>query len=115
MVVAALSYRHACHWQGLGSFFLYKLWNRAKDRKNPTGIPGSVCFHQTLGNKFTFQQDNNLKHKVKYTLEKLTKTALNVPEWPSYSFDINHLENVWQNWKLAVQQSSTTNLTELEE
>ena len=23
------------------------------------------AFHQTLGDEFTFQQDNNLKHKVK--------------------------------------------------
>jgi hypothetical protein len=28
-----------------------------------------------------FLQDNNLKHK--YTLELLTKTTLNVPEWPT--------------------------------
>jgi hypothetical protein len=34
---------------------------------------------------FTFQQDNNLKHKAKCTLELLTKMTLNVPEWPSYS------------------------------
>ena len=25
------------------------------------------AFHQTLGDKFTFQQDNFLKHKAKYT------------------------------------------------
>ena len=25
--------------------------------------------HQTLGDEFTFQQDNNLKHKAKSTLE----------------------------------------------
>ena len=42
-------------------------------------------FQQTLGNKSTFQQDNNLKHKAKYTLELLTKMTLNVAEWPSYS------------------------------
>jgi hypothetical protein len=30
-----------------------------------------------------FEQDNNLKHKAKSTL--LTKTILNVPEWPSYN------------------------------
>jgi hypothetical protein len=41
------------------------------------------AFQQTLGDKCTFQQDNNLKHKAKYTLELLTKTTLNVPEWPS--------------------------------
>jgi hypothetical protein len=43
------------------------------------------AFQQTLGDKFTFQQDNNLKHKAKHTLELLTKTTSNVPEWPCYS------------------------------
>ena len=46
------------------------------------------AFQQTLGDEFIFQQDNNLKHKAKYTLELLTKTTLNVPEWPSYNFDL---------------------------
>ena len=35
------------------------------------------AFHQKLGDKFTFQQENNLKHKAKYTLPSLTKTVLN--------------------------------------
>ena len=35
----------------------------------------------------TFQQDNNLKHKAKSTLELFTKKTVNVPEWPSFSFD----------------------------
>jgi hypothetical protein len=43
----------------------------------------------TPGDNFTIQQDNNLKHKAKYTLELLTKMTLNVAEWPSYSFDLN--------------------------
>ena len=38
------------------------------------------AFHQTLGEEFTFQQDNNLKHEAKSTLELHT---VNVPEWPS--------------------------------
>ena len=38
------------------------------------------AFQQTLGDTFTFQQDNNLKHKVKYTLELLTKMTVNIPE-----------------------------------
>jgi hypothetical protein len=54
------------------------------------------AFQQTLGEEFTFQQDNNLKHKTKSTLELLTKKTVNVPEWPSYSFDLN-LENLWQD------------------
>ena len=51
-------------------------------------------FQQPLGDKFTFQQDNNLKHKAKYTTELLTKGTLNVPEWPTYSFDLNRLGNL---------------------
>jgi hypothetical protein len=30
------------------------------------------AFQQTLEEKFTFQQDNNLKHKAKYTVEFLS-------------------------------------------
>ena len=35
-------------------------------------------FQKTLGDKFTFHQDNNLKHKAKYTRELLTKMTLNL-------------------------------------
>ena len=52
------------------------------------------AFHQTLGNNFTFQQDNNVKDKAKSTLELLTKKTVNVPEWPSYSFDLNLFKNL---------------------
>ena len=31
------------------------------------------AFHQTRGDEFTFQQNNNLKHKSKNTQELLTK------------------------------------------
>ena len=60
------------------------------------------AFQQTLGDKFTFQQDSNLKHKAKYTLELFTKMTLNVPEWPNYSFDLKWLENLWQDLQMAV-------------
>ena len=59
-------------------------------------------FHQTLGDEFNFQQDNNLKHKARYTLELFTKKTVNVPEWLSYSFDLNLPENLWQNLKMVV-------------
>ena len=47
------------------------------------------AFHQTVGDDFTFQQDNNLKHKAKSTLELLTKKTVNITEWSSYSLDLN--------------------------
>ena len=51
------------------------------------------ALHQTLGEEFTFQQDNNLKHKAKSTAEYFTKKTVNVPDWPSY----NLLENLWND------------------
>jgi hypothetical protein len=62
---------------------------RAKHRQNPRAKLG-CCFPPDTG-RCTFQQDNNLKHKAKSTLELLTKKTMNVPEWPSYSFDLNLL------------------------
>jgi hypothetical protein len=71
----------ACHQQGLGSFLKSKIngielsTGKILEENHVQSV-----FQQTLGDKFTFQQDNNLKHKVKYTLELLTKMLLNVPD-----------------------------------
>jgi hypothetical protein len=43
----------------------------------------------------------------------LTKKTVNVPEWPSYSFDLKLLENIWQDLLIMIMITST--LTELEE
>ena len=42
-------------------------------------------FQQTLGDKFHLQQDTNLKHKAKSTLELLVNKTVNVPEWLKYT------------------------------
>jgi hypothetical protein len=60
------------------------------------------AFHQTLGDELIFHQDNNLKYKAKSTLELFTKKTVNGPEWPSYNFDLNLLENLWQDLKMVV-------------
>jgi formylmethanofuran dehydrogenase subunit D len=36
------------------------------------------AFHQTLGDEFTSQQDNYLKHKARCTLELLNMKTVNV-------------------------------------
>ena len=38
------------------------------------------ALHQRLEEEFTFQQNNNLQHKAKYTLELHIKNTVNVPE-----------------------------------
>ena len=67
-----------------------------------------------LGRRFTFQQDNDPKHTSKTMQEWLWDMSLNVPEWPSQSPDSNPSEHLWRDLKIAVQQHSLSNLTDLE-
>jgi hypothetical protein len=70
-------------------------------RKIPEENLVHSAFLQTLGDSFTNQQDNNLKHKAKSTLELLTKKTVNVPKWLSYSFNLHLHENIWQDLKMV--------------
>ena len=67
-----------------------------------------------LGRRFTFQQDNDPKYAAKTMQEWLRDTSLNVLEWPSQSPDLSLSEHHWRDLKIAVQQRSPSNLTELE-
>ncbi|CDQ76267.1 unnamed protein product [Oncorhynchus mykiss] len=42
-------------------------------------------------------------------------THLNVLEWPSQSPDLNPIENLWYDLKIAVHQQNPSNLKELEQ
>jgi transposase len=67
-----------------------------------------------LGRRFTFQQENNPKQTAKTLQELLWDKSLNVLELPSQSPDINPIEHLWRDLKIAVQRGSPSNLTELE-
>ena len=67
-----------------------------------------------LGQRFTFQQDNGPKHTAKAMQELLRAKSLNILELPSQSPDLNLIEQLLRDLKIAVQQSFPSNLTELE-
>ena len=67
-----------------------------------------------LGQGFIFQQDNDPKHITKITKEWLQDNSVNVLEWPSQSPDLNPIEHLWRDLKMAVHQRSPSNLMELE-
>ena len=48
------------------------------------------------------------------TQEWLWDKSLNVLEWPSQSPDLNTIEHLWRDLKIAVQRRFPSNLTELE-
>ena len=43
------------------------------------------------------------------------RTSLNVLEWPSQSPDLNLIERLWRDLKIAVQRRTPSNLTEFED
>ncbi|KAF2351812.1 Transposase Tc1-like [Trinorchestia longiramus] len=62
-----------------------------------------------------FQQDNDPKHTVNETKERLRMEEINILEWPSQSPDMNQIENLWRELKLKIQKRDPNNITELKE
>jgi hypothetical protein len=89
--------------------------NGAKYREILDENPLQSAQHLRMGRRFTFQQDNDTKHTTKTAWEWLRDKSLNVLEGPCQSPDFNPIDHLWGDLKIAEQQCSSSNLTELED
>lgn len=62
---------------------------------------------------WAFQHDNDLKHKVKFTLQWLRQNKEKVLEWPSQSLDLNNFSEISNMQFIHARQPK--NIQDLEE
>ena len=67
-----------------------------------------------LERRFIFQWDNGPEPTANITKQWLQDNSVNVLEWASQSPDLNPIEHLWTDLKMAVHRRSSSNLIELE-
>ena len=109
------TYRQICWWiiDALGLFCCQ--WSRGSCKIN--GIMNSTKYQDILAknlvaaarklrlrHRWIFQQDNEPKHTSKSTQKWFCEHKINVFQWSYRSLDLNPIENLWSELKMAVHK-----------
>ena len=103
-------------WQyhAVRMFFSSRDWETRQDQSTERSLM-KTCSRALRTSAWGKDSPSNRTMTLSTLPRQLQEWSLNVLEWSSQSPDLNPIEHLWRDLKIAVQRRSPSNLTELED